>query len=282
MQKLFNKILVPVDFSVESVFAIVKAAALAMQYKCSLTLVHVITPTPQSDLRYTGYHFFATDRTDLTSGKIREKLEGLVETLRSDNNEKIQIDIVVVVGFWNDTVLEFIRNNQVDLVLLGQKKLLYRKRKMILNPDFISSKTNIPVITVPVNRNMTGLHSIVIPVTDFLPVRKLIYGVYIASKDRCVIQLLGIKNKRTEKRINYYLKRAYQLIRDHCDLTVELEMVSNNNVAEAVSQYAKDNRAGLVILNPGSQTRMPGFFSRLWGNILQKQAAPPVLTVNPI
>ncbi len=282
MQKLFNKILVPVDFSAESVFAIIKAAALATQYNCSLTLLHVVNPTPFDGVMYAEHNLFQTDRFSLLSEKLKSKLEGLAHSIHENVNDQLKIESAVTIGYWNDVVIDFIRNNGVDLVLIGQKKRLYQKRKMILNPDFVTSKSNIPVITVPSNRNMTGLHSIVIPVTDFLPIRKLIYGVYIASQNKCVIRLLGIQNKKTQTRINYYLKKAYQLIHDHCDLQVELETVYNVNVADAINQYAKDNSAGLVILNPGSQTKMPGFFSRLWGNIIQKYAVPPVLTVNPI
>lgn len=282
MQKLFNKILVPVDLSVESVYAIVKAYALAKQYKCSLTLLHVVTPAPFDGARYADYHLFHSEQFNLLSKKIKPKLERLAHTIRENDGVQLQIESAVAIGNWNDVMINFIRNNEIDLVLIGQKKRLYPKRKIVINPDFITSKTNIPVITVPANRSMTGLHSIVIPVTDFLPVRKLIYGVYIASQDKCVIRLLGVQNKKTETCINYYLKKAYQLIHDHCDLQVELETVYNINVADAINQYAKQNSAGLVILNPGSQTKMPGFFSRLWGNIIQKYAIQPVLTINPI
>ncbi len=153
---------------------------------------------------------------------------------------------------------------------------------MQLNADRIAEKTNIPVITIPLNRTLTGLSTIVIPITDFLPVRKLMYGVYMASGHATTLRLLGVKNKVSKEKVEKYLKRSYQLIHDNSGVPVEIETVIGENVAEAVNEFAMLHSADLVILNPGSQTKMPGFFSSLFGNVIQRYSGPPVLTVNAV
>lgn len=153
---------------------------------------------------------------------------------------------------------------------------------MLLNPDTIALKTNIPVITVPANRRLTRLFSIVIPITDFLPTRKLMYGVYIASTYDTVVKLLGIESEKNYHSMQYYLQRAARLIRDNSSVKVVTEVIRSENVAEAVERFTREKHADLLILNPNTQTKMPGFFSSLIGNIIQKYSSPPVLTVTPV
>jgi hypothetical protein len=79
----------------------------------------------------------------------------------------------------------------------------------------------------------------------------------------------------------YYMMKAYKLISDNCSLKVEFETTQSSNVAEAVNRYAQNISADLVIVNPGTQTKMPGVLSSLLGNIIQRYSSPPVLTVSP-
>jgi hypothetical protein len=111
------------------------------------------------------------------------------------------------------------------------------------------------------------------------------YGVYIAQRFHTPIRLLGVANSKDEqqaKKVQHYLKKSFQLIKDNCELPVEMTSTSSHNVADAVNTYAFRNFGDLIIVNPGKQTRMPGFFSSLFGNFLQKFSVPPVMTVNPV
>lgn len=214
--------------------------------------------------------------------ELEFQLEKLCRHIDFLSEDQLHVEYSVVNGKWNQGVIDFVNDNNIDLVLIGQKDAMLQKRKMLLNPDVIAEKTNVPVITIPSNKRLTGLYSIVIPITDFLPVRKLMYGVYIALNFGTTIKLLGIENTRTKEKVQYYLEKAHKLIRDNCDVRVEKETVFSTNIAEAVNYFAIHESADLVIVNPGTQTKMPGIFSSLLGNIIQKYSAPPVLTVNPI
>ena len=77
------------------------------------------------------------------------------------------------------------------------------------------------------------------------------------------------------------MMKAYKLISDNCGVNVEFEKTQAANVADAVNRYAQDKSADLIIVNPGTQTKMPGVLSSLLGNIIQKYSSPPVLTINP-
>lgn len=282
MQKLFNKILVPVDFSASSEQAIEKAVEIADAYRCSIILMHVVAVSPLTALSMADGHF-AVPYTVIENYK---ELEFLLSKYKAKaielSNHKITVSFMVEKGSWDETIIEYVNRHLVDLVVIGQSGSFFKKKKLLVNPDKIAEKTHAPVITIPSNKKITKLYSIVIPITDFLPVRKIMYGIYIASINNATLKLLCVENKSNKELSHHYLMKTYQLIRDNCGIKTELETIESENTAEAVNQYAMLNAADLVILNPGTQTKMPGFFSSLLGKRIHKYAAPPVLTVAPL
>ncbi len=280
MLKLFNKILVPVDFSAKSKKAVEKAIDIATNYQCSIHLVHIFTLSPFAAMSMADGHIAVPLNINDNTTEIELKLQSLCShgILLSGNTVKITCSLLK--GTWDEGIIELVNENKFDLVLIGRKNRGLRRRKMMLNPDKIAAQTNVPVITIPGNRRIVRLYSIVIPITDFLPERKLMYGIYIASKYDTTIKLLGIENEKTKDRVQYFVDKAYELIKDNSSVRVETETIMSYNVAEAVNQFAMLEAADLVILNPGLQTKMPGFLANLMGNIIQKYAAPPVLTIN--
>jgi len=281
MQKLFNKILVPINFSAKSFDLLERAFVFARKYDCSMHLLHAITVSPFNAIAAAeGYIVHGYNTID-NQKEVEFQMEKLCRQVDFLSGDTMHVEYTIVNGTWNQGVIDFVNENNVDLVLVGQTGNLLQKGKMLLNPDTIAEKTNVPVITIPANRRLTKLYSIVIPITDFLPVRKLMYGVYMAMRWGTTIKLLGIANSKTEEKVHHYMAKADKLIGDNCDVRVEKEIVYSKNIAEAVNHFANHKSADLVIVNPGTQTKMKGFFSSLLGNIIQKYASPPVLTVNP-
>jgi nucleotide-binding universal stress UspA family protein len=281
MQKLFNRILVPVDLTEKSRKAVEKAVELAKEYSCTIHLVHVTKAVSIGSLSF-DKHGEQQDRLRSDERQSRARLMDLFGFLKPVLDPSIKVEYSVLRGNWNEAIVNYVNEHGVDLVLVGQGGHLFSKKEMLLNPNRIATRTNVPVITVPSNRRLVKLYSIVIPVTDFLPVRKLIYGIYMGTKHATTVKLLGIENPQTSEKVRHYMRKAYQLIRDNCSLNVELELLPGENVAETVNQYAMTHSADLVIVNPGGQSRMPGFFSWLFGKIIQRYSAPPVLTVSPV
>lgn len=281
MLKLFNKILVPVDFSAKSKKAVEKAIDIAKQYNCSIHLLHVFTLSPFTAISMADGHMSIPYDISDHQSELEWELDKLSKRVLLLSGNAVKVTTGIVKGTWDEAIIDLVNEKKFDLVLIGQRGGGLRKRKMMLNPDKIAAKTNIPVLTVPTNRRLTRLYSIVIPITDFLPVRKIMYGEYIASRYDTTVKLLGVENKKTKDTVQHFMQQAYRLIKDNSTIKVEQETIQSYNVAEAVYQFAMLQSADLVILNPGGQTKMPGFFSTMLGNIIQKYSAPPVLTINP-
>ncbi len=280
MQKLFNKILVPVDFSARSKRAVEKAVLLAAEYRCSITLLHVVSIHKwHKRLENSGRAKIFIDSWKETAYRLRN-----IATAACSNAGLPLVDIntVVLKGNWHDNIVWYINSHQMDLVLVAQHNLLSALRGTNLNTDAIASVTNVPVITIPPEKKITRLKTIVIPVTDFLPVRKIMYGIYMAAASDATLQLLQVKNDTADDKSEHYLYKAYRLIQDNCAVHADIQAASGHNAAAAIQSYMQQQAADLVIVNPGVQTKMPGLFSRLLGKLMQQQAVSPVMTLSPL
>ena len=285
MQKLFNNILVPVDFSRVSKRAFEKAIDLANKYECNIHLLHVVTITPMVAVAIAEGHLVIPYGAIDDQKELEFQLENLKRKYESQLENNRTIHIHLQKGLWDEAIIDFAQNNKVDLVVIGLQNKGLHKRKSHFNANRIAEEINIPVITVPENRRLVRLISVVIPITDFLPVKKLMYGVYIAQSDNATVRLLGVQDENDPdqcKKVQHYLKKSFQLIRDNCNVPVEIATTSGHNVAEAINQYAYKNPMDLIIVNPGRQSRMAGLFASFLGNFLQKVSVPPVLTINQI
>lgn len=274
--------MVTVDFSNRSKRAAVKSLLLAEEFRSAVTFIHITDTMPLKTAPAAKRLF---SQNYVTPGNLKEidtRLGKIIRVAVAKTGAKTDVSTVVLSGTWHDRLIDYVNNHVIDLVIISQRGSFSLKSASKFNPDKIAAATNVPVITIPSNRQITRLRSILIPVTDFLPVRKIMYGIYMASANNATLKLLGVENGGNTEKSEYYLYKTYKLIRDNCAVNIELGTIKGNNVAEAVNEYALRSTADLIIVNPGTQTRMAGFFSAFFNNILQKNAAFPVMTISPL
>jgi len=283
MQKLFNDILVPVDFSKDSQRTFEKVIDMANEYDCNIHLLHVVSISPIDEIALSKGNEFAL----ISLINKQEKLEYELEDLRTKYKDHLHKDKIIYThlqkGSWDECIINFVLQNKIDVIVAGLQTIGWGKKRTFLNANKIAERVNIPVITIPEDKRLTKLISVVIPVTDFLPVKKLMYGVYVAQNDNATIKLLGVENENDSeqsRKVHHYLQKSFQLIRDNCSVPVEIATTSGHNIAEAINQYAYKNPMDLIIVNPDKKNRISGSFVSFLANIIQRISVPPVLTIN--
>lgn len=283
MEHLFQKILVPVDFSFRSIKAVEKAMVTAAAYRCSVTLLHTVPLHPFAAIAVTEGHTHVPYELIDNRAEIEYQLVKMADRVLKRIATPVPVYLRVTRGNWDEEVIDCIKREQIDCVIIGQRSRFHRKRKMFLNPDKIAASTHVPVLTIPLNKSLLNIKSIVIPVTDFLPKRKLMYGMYLASQSNATIELLGIdpSNHRPQQHQSFLLK-SYSMLAEEYGLKATMATVEGKSTAKAVYDYTQTHNTDLVVLNPGVQTIMPGWWSWLFSNIIQKYSGPSVLTVTPV
>lgn len=273
MYKLFNNILIPVNLSAASERTVEKGIALANTYSCNIHLLYAGASMDRKSSLKKLFGFYSLLKKSFDK-KPELKLNALSKNIQAQLNDGLKIFTCIEKGNRNEAAINYIVRNKIDLVLETVYSGSIKQNKLSLDVNRIAEKTAAAVITVPEDRRIYHLYSILIPVTDFIPLRKLMYGIYLARYYKTTIHLLGITREQDieyTQRVQKYLHRSYQLIRDNCDVPIELTVRDGSNVAEVVKEYASSNNTDLVIVNPGGQSRLRNHTLGWFAGVLQKK-----------
>lgn len=282
MKKLFNHILVPVNFNRNTSLLMNKALQVANEFNCDLHLLYVQTPMTVIPFLYDGtvsgslFNFFTEDNS-----KRMEKLE---DEYKPKLNDGLLMTSEILPGSWQAVMKDVIISKHIDLVLIPK---YHRKFTGALvqqiNIDKLSQQTQCPVLTVTRRFDVTHLHNIVVPVNDFIPIKKLTMATFFARKFSGIVHLMGKKtNSKSEERINTRcVTKSYQLLRDYTNVRVHCSSETYTNDHADTLTYAKDVAADLIVVNPGKESVRKGWLGKWFGKYLYRESNIPVLTIAP-
>jgi hypothetical protein len=134
-------------------------------------------------------------------------------------------------------------------------------------------------MTITRNFNASHLQNIVVPVFDLLPVKKLTIATYLSLETSGCIYLMGKEDRGKTNSGNGYLMRAYQLLNDVGQLKIHCALQDTDDTATGTLAYAKDIKANLIVINPGHESRLRGWWIKFRGKYLCRESDIPVLTV---
>lgn len=279
MQKLFNNILVPIEFNKNAEPIIEEAAELARHFDCNIHLLYVIPEKvfarqhAQSDTG--GGNAYETSLT--------QKISHLQHAYNHYIGAAQHLYTAVQKGSLENVIVAYTIKHHIDLVVLKKTRNSFISnwfRDLSINR--LARKVRCPVLTLQTNVNLDSVKNIVLPVGTFLPVRKLMFATYLAKKYNSRLHLVALSNNHQQslhKDDNVYLLKAYRLIRDNTEVPVECKSLNGHNIAGITLQYAKTVNADLIVINPGKESLLPGVISRIFTKFLYNESSIPVLTI---
>jgi hypothetical protein len=278
MQKLFTKILVPVVFNRNTRWSVDKAIQLANKFSCDVFLLHAQPPPISFPNLYNS--FFTGSLIGYSQGELFNRMKMLEKEHRPKLKAGLMLTSTVSVGYWQSALKETIISERVDLALIPRS---HRRFKSVvlrhININKLSQQTNCPIMTVTRNFNVNHLENVVVPIKNLLPVKKLLVAHYLSLETGCSIYLMGANEARIAKSEGSYLMKAYQLLCDFGKPDVHCALREDIDIAAETLNYAKDVRANLIVVNPGQESRLHGWWNRLRGKHLCRESDIPVMTV---
>jgi nucleotide-binding universal stress UspA family protein len=268
----FDKILIPVDFSLNTEIAVKKAAALVGSGEAVLHLLHVVRPGKQAVHQFKVW-------------AVEKELERWKDDIRR-NYPALRVKTYVLKGTSTPRmIVECAGMLKPDLIIIA-KQNKGRRWTVVkgISPDHIARKSNCPVLTVKPGSLDSRTKIIVIPIRDFLPERKLEWGVLLARKYKAQVHLLAIRdNPEPGQRIlpPVFLK-AYHHLRENLHHPIEYSTAGQHSPARAALRYAEMIMADMILVNPRTESGIPGFaFSRHISDLLARDSKIQVLDVEP-
>ncbi|MBC7826233.1 MAG: universal stress protein [Chitinophagaceae bacterium] len=279
MNKLFNNILVPVDFSDVSELAIEKAIDIANHFKCN---IHLVVAETNSIGRRKRQFNKSINRIAADAEASLYRLQNKF-TFRLHPGLSIQSSLRK--GTRNRAVIEYTLRHNIDLVIIGRSTGVMTK---LMGSSYdtaeITKHIECPVLTVRMNTSNDQWLNIVLPVCSMLPVRKIMFACYLARKYNSKIHLLAIAGDEieTDTERNQYLYKAYQLLRDNTNLVIECHTIRGHNIAESTLRFAQKINADLIVVNTGQESRLSGIVNRIFDGSLFSESKIPVMSVSSV
>jgi len=277
MSNRFYNILVPVDFTGKSKWAIAKAIELANNLECNIHLVHVVNknllPAIPGIVTINPYESHA-DR--LNSYDQLKDLASLYRTQLCGNGT---IEISVLEGNPGNRLPEYIKQYNMDMVVMGLPKFNLIQR--IISSVSISRlvrKTNIPVLAVRSGGLIYHFKKIILPMHDEVPVRQIKMATALARSFKSTIYMITLRKEENapEKIIN----EGLELVQSISTIPAQGIILEGKNLAKATLDFAKRVNADLIMINPLKEFHLPGWWNRLTKKLLSYGSRIPVITMN--
>ena len=278
---LFNKILIPVDFSKLSEIAIAKAVETALQ--CGSAELHLVCVINLSAMGY-----FITPETGmaLTLPSINEQQDLLKEKMADlersiKENCSIKLMSTVLTGNMVDVLNDYVAAYSIDLIVIatinttGLKEFIFGSEA-----QHIVSKANCPVLTIQPYTAHESMQKIILPVEGFYPENKLHYAIELAQLFNAEIHLLCLTEKA-----NSVEHDSYSIINciiekfEEKHIAYKVKKTEEKNITEMILQYSETGSIDLILVNPGEQSKLTGKYIETTGGHLVNHASVPVLTI---
>lgn len=279
MQKLFTKILVPVNFNRNTRWSVKKAVQLANKFDCDILLLHVQPPASVMPSMYDA--FFSGSFLPASEETLRQKLKQLELLYKPSLKKGLWMNSAVLTGYWQPVIKEVIVSEQVDLVLIPRNhKRLSSAILNRVNINNLAQQTQCPIMTITRNLNVSHVQNIVVPVFDTLPVMKLTMATYFSIDKECCIYLMGREDGDARRRDKGVLLSAYRLLSDVGKKNIRCAIHNSEDNGKNTLDFARNVKANLIVVNPGNESRLRGWWNRLRGKYLSRESDIPVLTVS--
>jgi len=242
---LYNKILVPIDFSDCSVNALVEANKLAQQHNGNLTLLYVINvnTTPAGDI-------------DEAKEGVQVKLE---ETCKANG---VEAELMIEKGIPAEQICSVIEEKEFSMCIMGTHPRHDIISELIGTVALkVLQHAKAPVLIIPGNMQLQKIHKTVFA-TDFKKIKD--HTVLNYLHDLCVtnqseLLLLNV-NESPEAISKKEVEEALDLHNYFFDINHAFFFSKEKDAIKGISNFMKDINADLLAVMP----RNHGFFENLF------------------
>ncbi|HEY8397364.1 MAG TPA: universal stress protein [Flavihumibacter sp.] len=279
MEKLIKQILLVVDFSDRSRLVLDNLVSMANEMHCDIHLLNILEPS----LLPFSFHSkqIITDKAEQKALAI-SKIRALQGEYIPKMKKGCFIHSHVLEGAMERTIRNFALQQDIDLTILTLRhRYAWSAWMNKINIARLARKIECPVLNIPRAMQIQQIRNIVLPVTDMLPLRKIMFASYIAKYHKARIHLVALQNEggSNAAESNPWLYKSYQLLTDNTDLPIECHPMSGENIADTTLQYAEKVNADLIVVQPGQEMELPGLRNSIFSRFLYSASRIPVMAV---
>ena len=282
MSGLFKNILVPTDFSDNTEVAVKQAIELACTNGATIHLLHVIRPKTVWSTLFGSIQKRLRLDDNCFSESVMIKLQQLLQSIE-ETMPNTKVNTYVRQGMVRSQIQDAAREVKPQLIIIGKNR--YHKYFPLFNslcPNALAKSTGCPVLTVMRRTINTKIKIIVVPVGSFIPTRKIELVIELAKKYRAAIHLITVPDYVDFEKIrgNSFLE-TYRILKTELTNPLEHHILKGNNLPKAILEYAECIGADLLLVNPGSETKISNITGKHINDALTTSSKLKILSVEP-
>ena len=270
MYQLFNNILIPVDLRREAAPTVDKALNIATRFNSNIHLLYVLKKSLWS------LHNFPQ-----RVAHKKMQLNALKEKYSPSLAKGFLLHTQVWEGDLENSIAEYAAITHIDLILAQKPGVFIPGLNAGLNINRLAAKTNAAVLSLLPTPSFKGIKNIVLPVSGYLPLRRIMLATYLAKNFNSAIHLIALTGSAAaaESRCHAYLEKAYQLLRENTNLPIRCKTIIGKDIADTTLEYAKRVDASLILVSQGSESVLSDPSKPMFTKSLFNQTSIPIITV---
>lgn len=274
-------ILVPLDFSEQSLIALSQSYNLAKLTKSDLRLVHIIDQDFISGLAETilsKYNYEDQLRDD-----IQKKLEEL--SVKVKKEQGINTSINIRTGKIYHEIVEESNDIKASMIIMGTTGASTLKKKFLgSNAARVIKEALCPVITIKGHEHRPGCRHIVLPLDLTKETReKVDKCIELAKLFGSTIHIVSVLETDDEFIINKLTRQLEQVksVVESFDVSYTGELIQANDVPLGIIEYAKKVNADLIVIMTQNESNITDLFIASAAQEVINNSDIPVLCLRP-
>jgi len=277
-----NKILVPIDFSEQSLIALEQSYNLAREYHAEITLLNVIEESGMLA------KFFSNQQHDDLKKKVQDQLDALAVDVEKKSG--VKVNVIIAKGSTYDKIAEVAEMINATLIVMGTNGDQGLKKKFIgSNALRVIRESTVPVITIKGKHHRNGCKTIVLPldlsketrekVDKAVEFSRLFHGAVVR-----VVSVLFTTDEFVVNRITRQLGQVKSFLeKENVECTAEIikGIKGEETLAQNILEYAVKVEGDLLMIMTQQEIDFTEFFIGSSAQEIINHSKIPVLSIRP-
>jgi len=271
-----KKILVPIDFSVQSEYAIKLASKIASESEIEVFLLHLVElPKGQIDMGVgstfgipQGMHYIQ---------KVKEKIISIKNTF-FDPSTKVKYAIRFERPY--DGILKFSARKNPDLIIMGAKELSILEELLMGSiSKKVARNTKVPVLTVKNDPKDFKIKELVFA-SNFEEENRKSFEVLLdfSQKFGSKIHLLNVNTTSGFKSTKKSKKQMNKFLEEYETPKHSINVYNDDSLEKGILNFSKEVNADLIALSTHERSGLFRLFNKNISKNLSKSSLRPVIT----
>jgi nucleotide-binding universal stress UspA family protein len=277
-----NQILVPVDFSEQSLIALDQSYNLARQIEGEITLLYVIEEVGMLS------RFFSKQQDEEMRASIEENLRKLASDV--EQKSKVAVNVLVAKGVVYEKIVEVSEMINATLIIMGTNGNDKMKRRFIgANSLRVVRESKVPVITIKGKHHRDGCRNIVLPLDLTKETREKVSKAIELAKlyNDAVIRVVSVLFTTDEFVVNRLTRQLGQVksfiekAEVECTAEIVKGIKGEETLAQNIIDYAHRVEGDLIMIMTQQEVDFTMYFIGSSAQEIINTSDIPVLSIIP-